>query len=252
MLNIFAGFEQANRYAITNEYDETLGYIAEEPRGFLSMFSRQLFRTHRPFRALVMDSEGSPTLWLRRPFAWINSRMYVQRLKDYKEYDDSGEPVLDTFAEVQQRWHLWRRRYDLFLRDEPYQDRILSTAAEVQPEPPVETESFRQFAKIDQGFLAWHFTLLDARGEEIASVDRTFRGIGREVFTDTGRYYIRFGPRPRDPTDETPQRPTVLRNLTLEERCLVLAMAVNIDFDYFSRHSGGGGWGPLLFLSAWE
>lgn len=156
MLNVFAGFEQSNRYSISknyylllyniliglmivligNEHEEILGYIAEEPKGLLSMFSRQLFRTHRPFRALVMDSAGSPILWvscsgfsrmtsssdslpeiqLRRPFAWINSRMFVQRLRNYREYDISGEPVLDTFAEVQQRWHLWRRRYDLFLR----------------------------------------------------------------------------------------------------------------------------------------
>ena len=48
-----------------NEFDETLGYIAEEPRGLLTMFFRQLFRTHRPFRALVMDEAGSPILWVR-------------------------------------------------------------------------------------------------------------------------------------------------------------------------------------------
>lgn len=42
--------------------------------------------------------------------------MYVQSLKDWHEYASTGEPVLDTFAEAQQRWHLWRRRYDLFLR----------------------------------------------------------------------------------------------------------------------------------------
>jgi hypothetical protein len=55
-------------------------------------------------------------LQIRRPFAWINSRMYVQRLKDWHGYTTTGEPVLDTFAEAQQRWHMWRRRYDLFLR----------------------------------------------------------------------------------------------------------------------------------------
>lgn len=83
MLNIFVGFEQSNRYIISqlqflsalnpdetdlrslaNEQDETLGYIAEEPRGLLSIFSRQLFRTHRPFRAVVMDAAGSPVLWV--------------------------------------------------------------------------------------------------------------------------------------------------------------------------------------------
>ena len=122
-----------------------MGYIAEEPRGFFSMFARQLFRTHRPFRALVMDTSGAPILWvgpsaqltrlltnmncqgqLRRPFAWINSRMFVQRLKDYHESTYFDNPILDTFAEVQQRWHLWRRRYDLFLR---YVLSILSFAA---------------------------------------------------------------------------------------------------------------------------
>lgn len=81
-----------------------------------------------------MDRFGDPILWvslplptcsrhphgtqgqLRRPFAWINSRMFVQRLHDFNQYTHEGEPVLDTFAEVQQRWHLWCRRYDLFLR----------------------------------------------------------------------------------------------------------------------------------------
>jgi hypothetical protein len=58
---------------LANEVGDTLGYIAEEPRGVLSMFSRQVLRTHRPFRALVMDSYGNPILWvstvvLLRPF----------------------------------------------------------------------------------------------------------------------------------------------------------------------------------------
>ena len=42
--------------------------------------------------------------------------MFVQRLNDGNQYTPEGEPVLDTFAEVQQEWHLWRRRYDLFLK----------------------------------------------------------------------------------------------------------------------------------------
>ncbi|KAG6371393.1 Scramblase-domain-containing protein [Boletus reticuloceps] len=74
MLSIFMGFEQSNRYVITNLAGDSLGYIVEEPRGFLSMFARQVFRTHRPFRALVMDLEGSPVLWVRAldsvPLRW--------------------------------------------------------------------------------------------------------------------------------------------------------------------------------------
>lgn len=60
--------------------------------------------------------------------------------------------------------------------------RILSVASEPQPEP--ELDSYHQFAKIDEGFFAWHFTLRDGRGDEVASVNRAFRGFGREVGTN--------------------------------------------------------------------
>ncbi|GLB35083.1 putative phospholipid scramblase family protein [Lyophyllum shimeji] len=246
MLNIFVGFEQSNRYSISNEAGIPVGYIAEEARGFLGALSRQAFATHRPFRAVIMDMDGSPVLWLRRPFAWINSRMYVQRIK---EYSLDGEPVLDTFGEVQQVWHPWRRKYDLFLREG--QRRILSTTSEPQPEP--EPHTFSQFARVDMSFLAWHFRLLDARGEEIAYISRAFRGFGREIFTDTGQYTVTFGPGPREFSgeDERPGTSHIIRKLTLEERALVLALAVNIDSDYFSRHSGAGS-GGIFHMTTWE
>lgn len=104
--------------------------------------------------------------------------MFVQRLKDLTDRTPrKDEPILDTFAEVQQRWHLWRRRYDLFIRQGP--KRILSLMSGPQPEP--DPESYHQVAKIDEPFLAWDFTLRDARGKELASVSRAFRGFGREV-----------------------------------------------------------------------
>jgi hypothetical protein len=83
MLNVLVGFEQSNKYSISackfvsvalkarahsylpdNEQGEALGFIVEEPRGLLSTLSRQLFRTHRPFRALVLDQSGAPILWV--------------------------------------------------------------------------------------------------------------------------------------------------------------------------------------------
>lgn len=124
------------------------------------------------------DAESGHAPQLRRPFSWINSRMFVQRLKDLTDRTPrKDEPILDTFAEVQQRWHLWRRRYDLFIRQGP--KRILSLMSGPQPEP--DPESYHQVAKIDEPFLAWDFTLRDARGKELASVSRAFRGFGREV-----------------------------------------------------------------------
>jgi hypothetical protein len=116
-----------------DEEGEPLGYVAEDSKGFFGTLSRQFFASHRPFRAVILDNEGNPVLFvrkpamsptsihkfgeqLRRPFAWINSRMFVQRSKTSSDHEPDGQPFLDNFGEVQQIWHPWRRRYDLFLR----------------------------------------------------------------------------------------------------------------------------------------
>ena len=65
------------------------------------------------------------------------------------------------------------------IRDTPR--RILSVVSDPQPEPEPEDELFKQFAEIDEGFLAWHFNLRDANGLAIAHINRKFRGLGREV-----------------------------------------------------------------------
>jgi hypothetical protein len=59
---------------IANDVGEVLGFIAEEPRGLLASFSRQLLKTHRPFRAVIMDREGTPVLWV---WCAMHSRRYV-------------------------------------------------------------------------------------------------------------------------------------------------------------------------------
>jgi len=137
--------------------------------------------------------------------------------------------------------------------------RVLTLASDPQPEPAPSGAHFNQFARIDEGLWAWHFVLRDARGEGIACVSRAFRGFGREIFTDTGQYAVSF--RASDEQvfslgvngEEIRHRPNVVKDLTLDERALVLAMAVNIDYDYFSRHSQGGhGFGFPLWWSSGE
>ncbi|KIR78601.1 hypothetical protein I306_04529 [Cryptococcus gattii EJB2] len=156
MLNVFMGFEQANRYAIHSPDGQLVGFLAEQEQGILSTISRQALRTHRPFRSIVMDRYGKPVLWIKRPFAFINSRIFVH---------SSEDPDSRLVGEAQQQWHPWRRRYNLF------QSR--------------ESDTFRQFAKVDSGFLAWDFWLKEKDDRLLASINRNFRGIGRELFTDT-------------------------------------------------------------------
>jgi hypothetical protein len=38
--------------------------LAEQEQGIISTISRQALRTHRPFRAIIMDKTGKPVLWV--------------------------------------------------------------------------------------------------------------------------------------------------------------------------------------------
>lgn len=81
---------------------QPIGFIAEE-EGFAKSISRQFLRTHRRMNATIMDANGNVIFKIVRPFSWINSRIFIYTVDD------------ELIGEVQQRWHLLRRKYDLFV-----------------------------------------------------------------------------------------------------------------------------------------
>uniref|UniRef100_A0A453CVI7 Phospholipid scramblase n=1 Tax=Aegilops tauschii subsp. strangulata TaxID=200361 RepID=A0A453CVI7_AEGTS len=174
----------------------------------------QLLRSRRPFTAQFTDAMGNEIFTVRRPFWFINSSIYAE--VDGKEV-----------GVVHRRWHLWRRIYDLYLGN-------------------------KQFAVVENpGFWNWTFTLIDEDENVLAQIDRNWRGIGFELFTDAGQYAIRFGDdgqSSRLGLGSDIEELNVVRPLSLPERAVALALAVSLDSDYFSRR---GGWG-LPFLIATE
>lgn len=147
---VILGFEQANRYTVYDEAGEVVAQLIEEEGSVGRAIGRQLLRTRRPFTATVLSPDGSQVIFrLRRPVYLISSTMYVE--------DGEGRVV----GQVQQRWHLWRRNYDLLLGS-------------------------RQFAAVSAPLLAWEFELKDEAGGTLALIDRNFSGFGRELFTDAG------------------------------------------------------------------
>lgn len=176
-------------------------------------------------------------------------------------------------GEAQQQWAPLRRKYNLSLFHQPPNtasdlgtgqiasgELPLSSSQQLQvsePAPGSSPGDHNQFAYVDEPFLSWDFFLFSADARKIGSVNRNWGGIGRELFTDTGVYALRM-----DAAEPTPERnPTAGQEsavtlsgqstgMTLDQRAVMLATAVSIDFDYFSRHSGSGGgmgWMPLWF-----
>lgn len=212
MMNVVLGFEQANKYAILDVMGNRIGYMQERDFGLFKAITRQIYRLHRPFTVDVFDNFGNVLMTIERPFSFINS--HIKAVLPDENRTLVGESV--------QNWHLWRRRYELFKRD-------------------VQTPSeFTQFGNIDAPFLSFEFPIMDEHNRIIAGCDRNWVGIGRELFTDTGVYIVRFDSQ-QSFRDVYPEEMMSDEVLNYDQRAVVLANAVSIDFDYFSRHSRHGG-----------
>ncbi|ONK55778.1 uncharacterized protein A4U43_C10F890 [Asparagus officinalis] len=200
--NIMFAIEQESRYVIMD------ACYPQSPVGFIhersNLIFRQLLRTRRPFTAKIIDAMGNEIFTIRRPIWLINSSIYAEV---------EGKEI----GVVHRRWHLWRRIYDLYLGN-------------------------KQFAVVENpGFWNWTFTLKDENDNVLAQIDRDWRGVGLELFTDAGQYVIRFGDAGSSVTPglaSTIEELEVVRPLTLTERAVAVALAVSLDSDYFSRRRG--------------
>lgn len=175
-------------------------------------------------------------------------------------------------GEAQQQWAPLRRKYNLFVHRQTQDSGATSGAPQYLPanQPlsnsqqldltPYNNEGkLDKFAYVDERFLSWDFSLLSNEGGLIGSVNRNFAGFGREIFTDTGVYALRMDSvgLTQEPThliSQTGQQSVGFQNpndsgMSLDQRAVMLATAVSVDFDYFSRKSGPGGMGfmPLWF-----
>ncbi|MCJ1224633.1 hypothetical protein MMC12_001278 [Toensbergia leucococca] len=181
-----------------------------------------------------------------------------------------------VIGEAQQQWRPLRRQYNLFLyREPPNPETDLGTQRIASGDLPLSDSQqlqvskaskdngeaqYGQFAFVDEPFLSWDFSLRSADDRLIGSVNRNFAGFGREIFTDTGIYALRMdaaglAEEPRHLISKTGEASQTAYDdpkmgMTLDQRAVMLATAVSIDFDYFSRKSGSGG-GAFGFMPLW-
>lgn len=157
----------------------------------------------------MFDKDQNIVFVIRRPMYIISTSMFVET------------PEGEVLGEVHMNWHMWRRRYGLFI------DKT-------------------QFASVDSGFLAIDFDMRDVDGKKIASVNKDFTGFAREIFTDARQYVLRLDPSfGLDNVGELVSDAATV-NVTAEdysdmkmghrERAVVLATAIAIDFGKLRLH----------------
>ncbi|KAH7079457.1 Scramblase-domain-containing protein [Paraphoma chrysanthemicola] len=282
MMNVLMGFEQLNRYVIMDPHGNHVGYLAEQDHGVGSAVARQMFKTHRSFTTHVFDKHEKEVLRFHRPFSWINSRIRVyDAVGQEAAYTSSGSlqgtspgsivdqtsasissiPLRDMriIGATEQEWAPLRRKYNMFLARNLNDDPATSNTAQIASgELPMSNSKavavvdgdtrevgMLQFARVDEPFLSWDFSLKSEDNQLIGSVNRNFAGFAREIFTDTGVYALRMD----SAGAAQPEEP--VSGMTLDQRAVMLATAVSIDFDYFSRHSGSGVGGMWPMWMPW-
>ncbi|KAK4939051.1 hypothetical protein LTR10_020625 [Elasticomyces elasticus] len=282
MMNVFIGFEQANRYVILDPHGNHVGYMAEQDGGLAKGMTRQLAKTHRAFTTHVFDKHSTEVLRFHRPFSYVNTTIRVYdpvapQLGTEKPPSTSNVPAetdplaglqqvsrlpldaMPVIGEAQSEWAATSRIYHLFLSHDPNIDGSPTGQALVASEGG---SSIHKFASVNEPALSWDFSLRDQNNQLIGSVNRKWGGFGREFLTDMGSYALRMdaaGLEPETkqvdetthttPTEPVPAtKPTVTENIpgmTLDQRAVMLATAVTIDYDYFSQHSSHFGMMPI-------
>ncbi|KAF1847899.1 Scramblase-domain-containing protein [Cucurbitaria berberidis CBS 394.84] len=297
MMNVLMGFEQANRYVIMDPHGNHIGYLAEQEHGIGNAVARQMLKTHRSFTTHVFDREEKEILRFHRPFSWINSRIRVYDAVGKDNAYTSSTSLQGTSAasvlnqtnanvsslalrdmriigSAEQEWAPLRRKYNMFLARNLGNDAaavgtsqiasgdlpLSSSKAVAIVEGDTREVGMLQFARVDEPFLSWDFSLTSEDGRLVGSVNRNFAGFAREIFTDTGVYALRMDAaglvnEPSHLVSQTGDRSKSslegYPGMTLDQRAVMLATAVSIDFDYFSRHSGSGGMWPMWMPVWW-
>lgn len=154
-------FEARNKYTLLTEHGHPIGTITEQSGGFLSLLSRLILKSHRPFHLVVADMNGRSVLQFKRKFFFFFSDIEVLTPNNIK------------LGSAHRRFGFLRKKYDL-------------------RSPTGET-----FARIRTFiFRIWTFKIFDMQNNERALITKKWGGALREAFSDADRFLIDYGQQP--------------------------------------------------------
>jgi hypothetical protein len=155
-VEILIDFETRNQYAVRGPGGEELGTLAEEQGGLGRVFTRWLFRSHRPLDAVLCERSGKPLLRMSRGFFLLFSDLEVSAA--------SGARV----GSIHRRFGILHRKYEL-------RDALGRTFARVTS--PV--------------WRVWTFFVKAEDGRD-ATIGKKWGGLLREAFADADSFGVDF------------------------------------------------------------
>lgn len=155
------GAETRNKYEIQAEDGRSLGFAAEQRRGFFGMFLRQIFGHWRSFTVTIFDPNRQPVFIAQHPF-----RFYFQRIKVTRP----NSPAI--LGSIERRFAWFSKHFDICLG----------------PEQRVSMTVRVPFWRI------WRFPFR-RHGQEVALIEKKWGGTLKEIFVDADTFLLSFNDR---------------------------------------------------------
>lgn len=159
-----------------------------------------------------------------------------------------------VIGEAQLKWAPFRRKYNLFLFQPNVTSKsnlgtkhIPTTSGKLSQTQQMQVQyqsggandggQYNQFAYVNERHLSRDFSLRSEDDRLIGSVNRNFAGYSEEILTGTGGIYaLRMDAAAfAEKKERQHAHANSTTGMTLDQRAVMLASAVGMDFDFFSR-----------------
>ncbi|MCB0394941.1 MAG: hypothetical protein KDD25_10295 [Bdellovibrionales bacterium] len=152
------GFETRNKYSIESEDGVSIGFAAEQQKGFWGLIFRGFFGHWRRFDIFIFDSERNKIATLHHPFRWFFQRIEVRDQRN------------QLIGSLQQRFSILSKNFDV---EDAFGRAVMTVRSPV-----------------------WKFwTFVFKRGpQEVGRVEKKWSGLLNEVFTDRDHFRVSFSP----------------------------------------------------------
>jgi uncharacterized protein YxjI len=150
------GFETRNKYQISDESRNPVGFAAERGGGFFGFILRQYLGHWRSFEIAIVDSLNRPWMTARHPFRW-----YFQCL-EVKAADGK------LIGRIEQRFAIFSKRFEV---QDPHGRQLMEVSSPL--------------------WRPWTFEFLNM-GRPQAVIQKKWSGLLTEAFLDKDNFLIEF------------------------------------------------------------
>lgn len=151
------GFETRNKYEISDEQGNLIGFCAEQQKGLMGFIFRQWLGHWRTFELNFYNENRQIFLCSKHPFRFF-----------FQEFEVFNEQV-QSIGWVKQRWGFLRKKFD-----------VQNANGEIIMEM---RSGFFQF---------WTFPFFSLQGRERATIQKKWSGLLKEIFLDADNFVVTY------------------------------------------------------------